>query len=224
MSMPSDSTTIDLDNVDLATVRARVVTTKGAMTFRFLPEAAPAHVRNFLTLAQSGFYDGTAFHRIIRNFMIQGGCPNTKEGATGRPGTGNPGHKVPAEFHDAPHHRGALSMARAQDPNSAGSQFFVVTAEHADFLDGQYTLFGNLVDGDDVLDAIADTPVDFGPGGERSQPTERVAIERVEFLIVEPEASDDDGGKQKPKPGEGADEAADGEGDADAPAGGEGDS
>ena len=110
------------------------------------------------------------------------------------------------------------------DPNSAGSQFFVVTAEHADFLDGQYTLFGNLVDGDDVLDAIADTPVDFGPGGERSQPTERVAIERVEFLIVEPEASDDDGGKQKPKPGEGADEAADGEGDADAPAGGEGDS
>ena len=120
----------------------------------FWPDVAPNHVRNFLKLAQSGFYDGTAFHRVIKNFMIQGGCPNTKEGATGEPGTGDPGYRIPAEFNDVKHVRGILSMARSSDPNSAGCQFFVMHGE-APGLNGQYTAFGQLESGLETLDKIA---------------------------------------------------------------------
>jgi peptidyl-prolyl cis-trans isomerase B (cyclophilin B) len=170
---------VDLDHADLAQLEAAMETDKGTMVFSFYADDAPGHVRNFLQLAQQGFYDGTAFHRIIRGFMIQGGCPNTRQGAKGRPGTGGPGHQIRAEFNARPHKRGVLSMARSAHPDSAGSQFFIVHGEHVKSLDGNYTAFGELVEGADVLDGIAGTEVEFGAGGERSTPTERIAIKRV---------------------------------------------
>jgi peptidyl-prolyl cis-trans isomerase B (cyclophilin B) len=170
---------IDLDAADLSALEAVLETDKGTMRARFFPEEAPNHVRNFLDLAQKGFYDGTAFHRVIRGFMIQGGCPNTRAGARGAPGTGGPGHKIAAEFNARPHRRGTLSMARSAHPDSAGSQFFVVHGEHIESLDGNYTVFGELVDGLDVLDAIASVEVEFGSGGERSKPTQRVGLRSV---------------------------------------------
>ncbi len=184
---------IDLETVDLSTLEATMVTDKGTMTIRFHADKAPGHVRNFASLAQKGFYDGLAFHRIIRNFMIQGGCPNTREGAGGVPGTGNPGHTIPAEFSDLPHTRGSLSMARSQDPNSAGSQFFVVHNEHVAQLDGQYTVFAYVTEGLDVLDAIASVDCEFGSMGERSSPTERVGIETVSMGIAAVEGSAPEG-------------------------------
>ena len=123
-------------------------TSEGSMTLEFFTDKAPAHVDNFVKLAEKGFYDGTIFHRIIPGFMIQGGCP---EGT----GTGGPGYTIDAEFNDVHHERGILSMARSSDPNSAGSQFFLVHAEHAEHLDGQYTVFGAIVEGRDVLDELA---------------------------------------------------------------------
>ena len=179
---------MDLETTDHATIEAALVTDKGTMVVTFFPEQAPQHVKSFLKLSQDGFYDGTAFHRIVRNFMIQGGCPNSKQGAGGTPGTGNPGYNVPAEFNDIHHERGILSMARAQDPNSAGSQFFVVHGD-AGFLDGQYTVFGKVEEGLDVLDEIASIPCEFGPGGEQSVPTERVEIQRVELRPRQDEAA-----------------------------------
>lgn len=175
---------IDLENVDLATLEATMETDKGTMVIGFYPEKAPGHVRNFAKLAQDGFYDGLAFHRIIKGFMIQGGCPHTREGAAGHPGTGGPGYQIDAEFSDLPHKRGVLSMARSSDPNSAGSQFFIVHGEHVKPLDGQYTVFGHLREGLDVLDEIASVEVTFG-GGEQSKPVERVGIERVSLRVAE---------------------------------------
>ncbi len=172
---------MDLDQTDPSTIEAAVVTDKGTMVVTFFPEQAPRHVRSFLTLAQQGFYDGVAFHRIVRNFMIQTGCPHSRKGAKGQPGTGGPGYQLPAEFHDIPHTRGILSMARSRDPNSAGSQFFIVHGDHADFLDGQYTVFGKVEAGLDVLDEIASIECDFGAGGERSKPKERVEIRGIEL-------------------------------------------
>jgi peptidyl-prolyl cis-trans isomerase B (cyclophilin B) len=164
--------------------RARIETSAGNLTLEFFPDKAPGHVDNFLKLAREGFYDGTHFHRVIEGFMIQGGCPNTKEGADGAPGTGDPGYKIDAEFNDVHHERGILSMARAQDPNSAGSQFFVCHGE-AGFLDNQYTAFGKVVDGFDALDAIAGATCK--PGGEGSSPAEPVKIERAVALEGEDE-------------------------------------
>jgi peptidyl-prolyl cis-trans isomerase B (cyclophilin B) len=172
---------MDLDQTDYATIEAVLVTGKGNLVVTFFPEQAPAHVRSFLKLAQQGFYDGVAFHRIVRNFMLQTGCPNSKAGASGMPGTGGPGFTLPAEFNDIPHTRGIVSMARARDPNSAGSQFFIVHGDRADYLDGQYTVFGKVEEGLDVLDTIASVECDFGPTGERSQPLERVEIRRIEL-------------------------------------------
>ena len=175
--------TIDPETTDLSRVRATMETDMGNMTFRFYADVAPGHVKNFIKLAQDGFYDGLAFHRIIKGFMIQGGCPNTREGASGMPGTGGPGWKVDAEFNDKPHVRGVLSAARSQDPNSAGSQFFVVhdTAPH---LDRQYTAYGELVAGDDVLDQIA--TAETTPGrGENSTPKDRIGLNKVSLAVVE---------------------------------------
>jgi len=172
---------MDLDQTDPSTVEAALVTDKGTMVVTFFPEQAPKHVKSFLTLAQKGFYEGVAFHRVMRNFMIQTGCPHSKKGGSGVPGTGGPGYQLPAEFNDIPHTRGILSMARARDPNSAGSQFFIVHGEHASFLDGQYTVFGKVEEGLDVLDAIASVDCDFSGGGERSKPKERVEIRKVEL-------------------------------------------
>lgn len=121
--------------------------------FKLLPDLAPETVRNFEKLARDGFYNGTLFHRVIPGFMIQGGDPNTKSGNKSTWGMGGPGYTVKAEFSSRSHHRGIVSMARAQDPNSAGSQFFIVTTDST-FLDRQYTVFGEVLEGMDVADKI----------------------------------------------------------------------
>jgi peptidyl-prolyl cis-trans isomerase B (cyclophilin B) len=159
---------------------AVIKTSYGEMTVAFWPDVAPKTVENFKKLAREGFYDGTAFHRVIKGFMIQGGCPNTKAGATGTPGTGGPGWKLKAEFNEKPHTRGVLSMARSAHPDSAGSQFFICHGA-ARFLDRQYTAFGEVVKGLDVLDHIASVPCTAG-GGERSQPVERIAVESIRLV------------------------------------------
>ncbi len=160
---------VDLETVDLSNVEALMTTDKGDLRIQFFAEKAPKTVRNFLKLAQDGFYDGLVFHRIIKDFMVQGGCPLGT-------GTGGPGYQIEAEFNDTEHRRGVLSMARSRDPNSAGSQFFIVHAEHAGHLDGEYTAFGEVVEGLDVLDALASTPCEMTPMGERSKPTEPVHL------------------------------------------------
>ncbi len=160
--------------------QAILKTSYGEMRLKFWPDVAPKTVENFKKLAREGFYNGTAFHRIIKGFMIQGGCPNTREGETGMPGTGGPGYKVKAEFNAKPHVRGVISMARSQHPDSAGSQFFLVHGE-ARFLDRQYTAFGELVAGDDVLEQIANVPTKAA-GGEKSTPIERVVLESVTIV------------------------------------------
>ncbi len=163
---------------------AVIKTNKGEMVVEFWPDVAPKTVENFKKLANSGFYDGTCFHRIVKGFMIQGGDPLTKDPEEEhRWGTGNPGWKVKAEFNARPHVRGVLSMARSQDPNSAGSQFFICLAK-ADFLDGKYTAFGKVITGDDVLGVIGETPVGMSNGGERSKPRERIAVESVRIATA----------------------------------------
>ncbi|MCD6499731.1 MAG: peptidylprolyl isomerase [Deltaproteobacteria bacterium] len=139
--------------------RAEVETKFGTITIEFFTDKAPGHVENFLTLARKNFYDGTTFHRVIPKFMIQGGCPNTKSGASGAPGTGGPGYNIDAEFNDVSHQRGIVSMARSADPNSAGSQFFIVVGDST-FLDGQYSAFGRVVSGMEVADQIVAQPRD----------------------------------------------------------------
>jgi peptidyl-prolyl cis-trans isomerase B (cyclophilin B) len=137
---------------------AVIKTTEGDMVIEFWTDAAPNTIANFKKLAKSGFYDGTAFHRVIKNFMIQGGDTNTldpsKEALWG---TGDAGYKIKAEFNDHSHVRGVISMARSQSPDSAGSQFFICHGNPT-FLDHQYTSFGKLIKGDDVLEKIATTP------------------------------------------------------------------
>lgn len=160
---------------------ALIKTAYGEMTIAFWPDVAPKTVENFKKLARSGYYDGTAFHRIIKGFMVQGGCPNTKAGESGMPGTGGPGWKVKAEFNKKPHVRGVISMARSSDPDSAGSQFFLCHG-NAGFLDGKYTAFGELVKGDDVLEKIANVPTSQGGGGEKSTPIDRVEVESVKIV------------------------------------------
>ena len=164
-----------------ANENAVIKTSFGEMEIAFWPDVAPKTVENFKKLAREGFYDGTAFHRIIKGFMIQGGCPNTKAGATGMPGTGDPGYKVKAEFNDKSHVRGVISMARAAHPDSAGCQFFICHGD-AKFLDRQYTAFGQLIKGDDVLERIANVPTKSGGGGEKSTPIDRVAVESVKIV------------------------------------------
>ena len=162
---------------------AVISTNYGDMTLSFWPDVAPKTVENFKKLAREGFYDGTAFHRIIKGFMIQGGCPNTKEGARGIPGTGDPGYKLKAEFNNKPHTRGVISMARAASPDSAGCQFFICHGD-ARFLDRQYTAFGQLTAGDDVLEQIANVPTKSGGGGEKSTPIDRVEVKSVKIVAA----------------------------------------
>jgi peptidyl-prolyl cis-trans isomerase B (cyclophilin B) len=165
-----------------ATPEAAVIkTSAGEMVVEFWPDVAPKTVENFKKLAKSGFYDGTAFHRIIKGFMIQGGCPNTKAGAKGVPGTGDPGYKVKAEFNDRPHVKGVISAARSSHPDSAGCQFFIVHGD-ARFLDKQYTAFGALVAGEDVLEKIANVPTKSGGGGEKSTPIDRIEVQSVTIV------------------------------------------
>jgi len=132
---------------------ANIETNFGKISFKLLPELAPETVRNFEKLAKDGFYDGTLFHRVIPGFMIQGGDPNTKTDNKSSWGTGGPGYNIKAEFSSRSHLRGIVSMARSQDPDSAGSQFYIVTADST-FLDKQYTVFGEVTEGMDVADKI----------------------------------------------------------------------
>jgi len=155
---------------------AVIKTSEGEMVAEFWPDVAPKTVENFKKLAKSGFYDGTAFHRVIKGFMIQGGDPLTKdESKQSRWGTGDPGYKLAAEFNKKSHERGVFSMARSQDPNSAGSQFFICHGAPK-FLDGQYTAFGKLIKGDDVLEKIATTKTLPGDRPEKRMNVESIKI------------------------------------------------
>jgi peptidyl-prolyl cis-trans isomerase B (cyclophilin B) len=161
---------------------AVITTTEGELTLEFWPEVAPKTVENFKTLANKNFYDGTAFHRIIKGFMIQGGDPLTKNAKKeSQWGTGGPGYQVKAEFNERSHQRGVISMARSSNPDSAGSQFFICDGD-ASFLDRQYTAFGKLIKGEDVLAKIANTPCARSGGGEASKPTKRVGVTSIRIV------------------------------------------
>lgn len=154
----------------MSDTKAVIETKLGNIELKFFPDVAPNHVNNFIELAKKGFYDGTTFHRVIPGFMIQGGDPNSKNPNKASHGTGGPGYTVNAEFNSKSHKRGILSMARAADPNSAGSQFFICVAD-APFLDNKYTVFGEVVSGMDVADKIVSQPRD-----PRDNPNERVEM------------------------------------------------
>ena len=152
----------------------------GVIKLELYPQIAPESVKNFISLANSKFYDGLIFHRVISGFMIQGGCPKGN-------GTGGPGYNIKGEFsangvdNSLSHERGVISMARAMAYDSAGSQFFICHAD-SQFLDGQYAAFGKVTDGMDVVDKIADVEVATGLSGEASSPVEPVVIEYIKIL------------------------------------------
>ena len=150
----------------------------GAIHLKLFPDVAPNHVQNMVTLAKEQFYDGTTFHRVIPGFMIQGGDPNSRDHDRSRHGMGGPGHRVKAEFSHRPHKRGTLSMARSQDPNSAGSQFFICVAD-SNFLDGQYTVFGEVMSGMETVDRIVNAQRD---GNDNP-------LDRIEMTVSVPEAN-----------------------------------
>jgi peptidyl-prolyl cis-trans isomerase B (cyclophilin B) len=152
---------------------AELHTTAGEIDIRFMNDVAPNHVKNFIDLANKGFYNGTKFHRIIQGFMIQGGDPNTISGDPRTWGTGGSGTNVKAEFSSVSHKRGIVSMARANSPDSASSQFFIVVADSS-FLDKQYSVFGEVTKGMDVADAIVNAPK-----GPNDRPNEPVAITKI---------------------------------------------
>jgi cyclophilin family peptidyl-prolyl cis-trans isomerase len=148
-----------------------VIETKfGNITLKFFPDVAPGHVKNFIDLAKKGFYDGTTFHRVIPDFMIQGGDPNSKNPDKRTHGMGGPGYTIKAEFNTKPHKKGTLSMARAANPDSAGSQFFICVKD-SPFLDGQYTVFGEVTSGMDVVDNIVSQPRD-----KNDNPNDRIEM------------------------------------------------
>ena len=147
-----------------------IETSHGTIEVEFFEDKASGHVKNFKDLANKEFYNGTTFHRVIPGFMVQGGDPNTKTDDRSSHGMGGPGYTIDAEFNDARHDRGVLSMARSQDPNSAGSQFFIVVKD-SHFLDGQYTAFGKVASGMDVADKIVDVARDA-----RDNPTDRIEM------------------------------------------------
>ena len=161
----------------MADTKAIIETKFGKVELKFFPEKAPNHVNNFIELAKKGFYNGTTFHRVIPNFMIQGGDPNSKDEDRRNDGTGGPGYSLKAEFNDILHKKGILSMARSSSPDSAGSQFFICVAE-AQSLDRKYTVFGKVVSGIEVIDKIVSQPKD-----RRNNPNERI---EMKVSIVEP--------------------------------------
>jgi peptidyl-prolyl cis-trans isomerase B (cyclophilin B) len=159
---------------------AVIKTTEGEMVIEFWPDVAPKTVENFKTLAKKGFYDGTCFHRVIKGFMIQGGDPLTKDPSKEASwGTGDPGYKIKAEFNSRSHDRGVVSMARSNDPDSAGSQFFICHG-NPHFLDGKYTAFGKLIKGDDVLEKIATTATH-----PPDRPDKRMGIKSIKIVAAD---------------------------------------
>jgi len=165
-------TTTDASDNEVAVIE----TTLGDIELELQNDIAPGHVKNFKDLAGKGFYDGTTFHRVIPGFMIQGGDPNTKSDDRSTHGMGGPGYTIKAEFSSTPHTRGVLSMARSQDPDSAGSQFFVVVKDSS-FLDNQYTVFGRVTKGMEVVDKIVSVPRD-----SKDNPDEKVEIKSVKMI------------------------------------------
>jgi peptidyl-prolyl cis-trans isomerase B (cyclophilin B) len=168
-------------NTNMSTNAAKEVavikTTEGDMVVEFWTDAAPKTIENFKALAQKGFYDGTCFHRVIKGFMIQGGDPLTKDASKEAMwGTGGPGYQIKAEFNDHSHARGVISMARSNDPDSAGSQFFICHGAPT-FLDHQYTTFGKLIKGDDVLEKIGTTPTH-----PQDRPDKRMGIISIKIV------------------------------------------
>jgi peptidyl-prolyl cis-trans isomerase B (cyclophilin B) len=162
-------------------------TGKGRIVLRFFPNKAPKHVESFKNLVKKGFYDGTKFHRTIEGFMIQGGDPNSKSGDPSTWGQGGPGYNLQAEFNNIRHKRGILSAARSSDPDSAGSQFFIVVSDTNqaggpwDQLDGQYTVFGEAVAGMEVVDQIVKSPL-IGDNGQ-VDPKEAVPIKSARIAL-----------------------------------------
>lgn len=143
---PPTDEEVETLKAEAITARARIHTAKGDIVFHFYPDEAPQHSAAFIKLARAGFYDGLTFHRVEPGFVIQGGCP---EGT----GTGGPGYRLDAEFSELPHKKGTVAMARSSDPNSAGSQFYITLGD-ARFLDRQYTVFGQVIEGQEVVDAV----------------------------------------------------------------------
>ncbi|MFG0257986.1 MAG: peptidylprolyl isomerase [Phycisphaerales bacterium JB043] len=151
--------------------QAKIKTSEGEITVELWNDVAPNHADNFLKLAADGFYDNLTFHRILPGFVIQGGCPRGD-------GTGGPGWSVKAEFNDREHVPGVLSMARSQDPDSAGSQFFIcLTREHCRHLDGQYTAFGKVIEGMDSVEKIASTPLSNPSMGTPATPPKMESVQ-----------------------------------------------
>ena len=177
MQAPKTITATKEEVKKMSGTKAIIETKFGNITLIFFPDVAPGHVKNFIDLAKKGFYDGTTFHRVIPGFMIQGGDPNSKDANKSKHGQGGPGYTIKAEFNDKPHKRGTLSMARAGHPDSAGSQFFICVKDSS-FLDKQYTVFGDVESGMDVVDKIVSQPRDGN-----DNPNDRV---EMKVKIVEP--------------------------------------
>jgi peptidyl-prolyl cis-trans isomerase B (cyclophilin B) len=166
--------------MDYSKTIAEIHTSAGEIDVRFFPDKAPNHVKNFITLAESGFYNGIKFHRVIPGFMIQGGDPNTKNGDPSTWGSGGSPNKLKAEFNDVKHVRGILSAARTMDPNSASSQFFIMVAT-APSLDNQYSAFGQVVKGMEVADKIVNAP-----RNAPDRPNNPTSIERIVIREAKP--------------------------------------
>ena len=160
---------------------AELHTSAGEIDVRFFPDVAPNHVKNFIDLAEKGFYNGTKFHRVIPGFMIQGGDPNTISGSPATWGTGGSGKNIDAEFNSVKHKRGILSMARSSSPNSASSQFFIMVAD-APSLDTQYSAFGQVTKGMDVVDKIVKAPT-----GQQDRPNDPTSIEKIVIRDAKPD-------------------------------------
>ncbi|MCK5212014.1 peptidylprolyl isomerase [Candidatus Parcubacteria bacterium] len=167
------------DQEDLASKfsQAIIKTNQGDITLKFYADKSPKTVNNFLNLANNGFYDGTRFHRVMNDFMIQGGDPLSKDiGNKDRWGTGDPGYKFADEFNDQPLQKGSLAMANS-GPNTNGSQFFIVTKDFTPWLDGKHTNFGYVTDGLDTVEKIEAVPVD-----SKDRPREDVIIESISLI------------------------------------------
>ncbi len=160
---------------------AELHTSAGEIDIRFFPDVAPNHVKNFIDLAEKGFYNGTKFHRLIPGFMIQGGDPNTISGAPSTWGTGGSGKNVDAEFNSVKHKRGIVSMARSNSPNSASSQFFIMVADYPS-LDGQYSVFGQVTKGMDIADKIVNSPT-----GSQDRPINPTSIDKIVIRDAKPD-------------------------------------
>jgi|GEM_PF-353098 len=175
----SETITFGIFPWPLDQVQAVMQTDQGIMVLEFHPDKAPRTVANFINLSVNGFYDGLTFHRIMPDFMIQGGCPNGD-------GTGGPGYSIKAEFNDISHERGVISMARSTDPDSAGSQFFIML-QHNRGLDGEYTAFGKLVSGLETLDRIAGVEITVNPynAQEISKPKDPPIIQKIAIRLKE---------------------------------------